>query len=157
MTNTRSIVKRRNGDFMTPFDSIFDKVFNESFPMLKDEIGVSPFNSTSYPKCDIVEYEDRYEVVADIPGLSKDQVKVELDDGILTIKGEKSDREVIKDGGKSIRREIKQSSFSRSFTLDDSNIESDELKATFNDSLLTIKLPKSDPDSEHKKREVKIE
>ena len=104
--------------FLTPFDRVFDEVFNTAFPELTKEFGVGFFEKQSYPRVDVVDYNDRVEIQAEIPGLSKDEVDVEVQDDVLTISGQKVKKLDDKNNdGKYIRRELKHSSFKRSFIL----------------------------------------
>ncbi len=137
-------------EFLTPFDDLFDRLLNDSFPTLSKELGVNAFKNGSYPKCDIVEYTDEYEIIAEIPGLTKDQISIEVEEGVLVIKGDKGKDYNIEDkNGKWVRRELKRSSFRRSFTLNEEKLDLDKLKASFNNGELHITIPR--------KEEVKIE
>ena len=77
-------------EFFAPFDTLLDRVFAESFPEFSKEIGIQPFAQNAYPKCDIVDFSDRIEIIAEIPGLSKDQITIDVEDNIITLKGEKN-------------------------------------------------------------------
>ena len=71
-------------EFLTPFDKIFDQLMNKSFPTFQEEVGVS-FNQGAYPKVNVYEYDDKIGIVAEIPGLDKKNVTVDVEDGVLTI------------------------------------------------------------------------
>ena len=101
-------------EFLTPFDKIFDQLIDKSFPNFKEETGVS-FNQGAYPKVNVYEYDDKIGIVAEIPGLDKSNVSVDVEEQVLTISGDKHGFDT--DGGKCISRELKQSSFKRSFNL----------------------------------------
>ena len=98
-------------EFFAPFDTLLDRVFADSFPEFSKEVGVTPFSQTAYPKCDIVDFTDRIEIIAEIPGLSKDQITIDVEDNIITLKGEKNSKIEEKEGGTYLRREVKRSSF----------------------------------------------
>ena len=102
--------------FLTPFDKMFDQIVEASFPDVTKTVGVKPFQGTAYPKVNVYEYDDKVGIVAEIPGLSKKQIKVDVEDNILTISG---DKHSVWDDAKAkvLRRELKQSSFKRSFNL----------------------------------------
>jgi Molecular chaperone (small heat shock protein) len=89
-------------EFLTPFDRIFDSLMDQTFPTFKEEVGVS-FNQGAYPKVNIYEYDDKVGIVAEIPGLDKKNVTVDVEDGVLTISGDKHGLDT--DGGKCITRE----------------------------------------------------
>lgn len=132
-------------EFLTPFDRVFDEVFAAHFPELNKELGVGFFEKQSYPRVDVVDYNDRVEILAEIPGLSKDEVNVEVQENVLTISGQKIKKVEDKEStGKYIRRELKHSSFKRSFTLGD-QINKNSPQAKFENGLLTITLAKVKP------------
>ena len=138
-------------EFLTPFDKVFDELMNKTFPTFQEEVGVS-FNQGAYPKVNIYEYDDKIGIVAEIPGLDKKNVTVDVEDGILTISGDKHGFDT--DGGKCITRELKQSSFKRSFTLGE-HLSGEEISAKFKDGMLSISIPKVTPEKP-KKKFVKI-
>lgn len=92
-------------------------------------------------KCDIYEKDNIYHVEMDIPGFDKDEVKIECDNGYLTITAEKKN-ETNDEGKNFIRRERVYGSISRSFNFGD--INEDEIKAEFNNGMLKITLPKNE-------------
>ena len=138
-------------EFLTPFDAIFDQLVNKTFPTFKEETGVS-FNKGAYPKVNVYEYDDKIGIVAEIPGLDKKNVTVDVEDGVLTISGDKHGFDT--DGGKCITRELKQSSFKRSFTLGE-HLDGEEVSAKFKDGMLSVNIPKVTPEKP-KKKFVKI-
>ena len=138
-------------EFLTPFDKIFDQLMNKQFPTFQDEVGVS-FNQGAYPKVNIYEYDDKIGIVAEIPGLDKKNVTIDVEDQVLTISGDKHGFDT--DGGKCITRELKQSSFKRSFNLGD-HLDGDGVTAKFKDGMLSIAVPKKEPEKP-KKKFVKI-
>ena len=138
-------------EFLTPFDKIFDQLMDKTFPTFQEEVGVS-FNKGAYPKVNVYEYDDKVGIVAEIPGLDKKNVTVDVEDGILTISGDKHGFDT--DGGKCITRELKQSSFKRSFTLGE-HLSGDDVSASFKDGMLSVSIPKVTPEKP-KKKFVKI-
>ncbi|NLW82400.1 MAG: Hsp20/alpha crystallin family protein [Desulfovibrionales bacterium] len=94
------------------------------------------------PRVDISETETAFLINADIPGVEKDQVKVSVENGVLTIQGErKSEKE--EKGKKFHRVERFMGTFVRRFTVPD-NVDPDGIKATFKDGMLQLHLPKSE-------------
>ena len=92
-------------------------------------------------KCDIYEKEGIYHVEMDLPGFSKNDIKIEVNNGNLTISAEKDTEKEDKDEDKKyIRRERTYGKYSRSFYLGDVNEE--EINAAFNNGTLTISIPK---------------
>jgi HSP20 family protein len=128
-------------EFITPFDKLVDKMFANAFPELSKEVGVDVFQSASYPKCDIIDYDDKMELVFEIPGLSKEQVSIDIDGDTLSISGNKHIR-VEREGGKFLRRELKKSSFKRTFSVDSKVFDLLSARATFTDGVLELVLPK---------------
>jgi HSP20 family protein len=98
-------------------------------------------------------YEGKEEVVlkAEVPGLSKEDLKIELTDSMLTVSGEKKKEEEIKEESYTYS-ERAYGSFSRSLQLPCA-VKADKVKATFKDGILEVKLPKTE---EAKKRHVTV-
>ena len=140
-------------EFITPFDAIFDQLVNKQFPNFKEDVGVS-FNKGAYPKVNIYEYDETVDIIAEIPGLSKEHVSVEVEEDVLIISGDKHGNTRMEDGGKCITRELKQSAFTRSFNLGE-HLDGTKVIAKFEDGLLSISIPKKEPEKP-KKHSVKI-
>jgi len=127
-------------EFLTPFSTLFDDFFNDSF----DVFGKDFFEKGTYPKVDVRDEETQMVIEAEVPGLKKEQVKVELEGGILRIKGEKKDVDE-KKGKSYVHRELKHSAFCRSFALG-KNIDTDKIASKFENGVLEVTLPKREPD-----------
>jgi HSP20 family protein len=140
-------------DFLTPFDRMFDQIVSRQFPDIEKSVGVKPFQGTSYPKVNVYEYDEKVAIIAEIPGLDKKDLKVDVEEGILVISGDKHALYNDK-GAKVVRRELKSSSFKRQFELGEL-LDGDNIKASFKDGLLTIDIPKVEP-TQPKKLSVKI-
>ena len=123
----------------------------KQFPNFQEEVGVS-FAQGAYPKVNVYEYDDKIGIVAEIPGLDKKNVSVDVEDQVLTISGDKHGLD--DSGGKCITRELKQSSFKRSFNLGD-HLDGDDASAQFKDGMLSISIPKREPE-QPKKHSIKI-
>ena len=65
----RTMSKR---EFLTPFDEIFNNLMGDMFPSIHQEFGENFFAQGSYPKCNVLNFDDRVEIEAAIPGLTKD-------------------------------------------------------------------------------------
>ena len=139
--------------FLTPFDKMFDQMIETHFPNVVQQVGVKPYQGTAYPKVNVYEYEDKIGIIAEIPGLKKKQLNIEVEDGVLTISGDKHGIEE-QEGATVLRRELKASSFRRSFQLGELLDES-RVDANFNDGILSISIPKAEPEKP-KKTYVKI-
>ena len=139
--------------FLTPFDKMFDQMIETHFPNVVQQVGVKPYQGTAYPKVNVYEYQDRIGIIAEIPGLKKKQLNIEVEDGVLTISGDKHGIEE-QEGATVLRRELKASSFKRSFQLGE-QLDSDSINANFNDGILSISIDKKEPEIP-KKKFVKI-
>ena len=104
------------------------------------------------PSVDIEEAEDKYVIKADLPGVDKKDINVKLENGILSIRGQKT---VEKESGKDTRhhrRERFQGTFARSFTLPDA-VNADAVDASYRDGVLSLHIPKKE---EAKPRSIDI-
>jgi len=105
------------------------------------------------PSVDVSETDAAYQIKAEIPDVKKEDMKVTLEDGVLTIQGErKQERE--ETGRKYHRVERSYGSFARSFTLPEL-VDEEKVKADFKDGILTLQLPKSEK-AKPKSIEVKV-
>jgi HSP20 family protein len=128
---------RRANDLSTrpdPFDleSVFDNFFNDAF--------TPAFFRTGHPiRADIRETDKEYVIEADMPGIKKEDIRLDLRDGVLTIGVEHSEQ-VDEKKENYIRKERRYGSCSRSFSVDGVNQEG--VTAKYNDGVLTVNLPK---------------
>jgi len=128
-----------------PFSSEVSRLFNT---LLSPEGGRSQRWS---PAMDLVEAEDHYVLRADLPGLSEEDVSIEVNDNVLTISGERSDEHEEKRQGW-LRVERSFGRFSRSLTLPE-GIDPDAITAEFERGVLSITVPKPEA---RKPRRVQI-
>jgi HSP20 family protein len=149
----RAIPAIDRDSFLTPFDRMFDQIVEASFPDVTKAVGVKPFQGTAYPKVNVYEWDTKVGVIAEIPGLSKKDLSVEVTDGVLTISGDKQSTFDVKDA-KVVRRELKQSSFKRQFELGE-ELDGESISAKFEDGILSIEIPKKTPEKP-KTNKVKI-
>jgi HSP20 family protein len=105
------------------------------------------------PSVDISETEGEYQIKAEIPDVKKEDVKVTLEDGVLTIQGQRKYEKEEK-GKKFHRIERSYGSFVRTFSLPDV-IDEEKVKAEFKDGVLNLHLPKSEK-AKPKAIEVKV-
>ena len=140
-------------DFLTPFDKMFDNLVETQFPDIVKQVGVKPYQGSAYPKVNVYEYDDKVGIVAEIPGLNKKQLNVDVEEGVLTISGDKHSA-LDDEGAKVLRRELKQSSFKRSFELGEL-LDGENVSANFKDGILSVSIPKVEPEKP-KKHAVKI-
>ena len=94
------------------------------------------------PRVDIVETDTAFVIKAEAPEVKKEDVKVTVDNGVLTVAGERKQEKEEK--GKTFHRiERQYGSFTRSFTLPD-NVDEANIKATFKDGMLSLEIPKTE-------------
>ncbi len=126
-----------------------DRMFDRFRGGIADENGSGSF----MPAVDIVEGANDYQIKAELPGVKKEDVKITVQNGVLTIRGEKS-RESEKKGDNVRRVERSYGSFQRSFTLPTS-VRSEKIEASYDNGILTLSLPKSE-ESKPKEIEVRV-
>ena len=94
------------------------------------------------PAVDLLETPERFELVADLPGLTSEDVEVEFADGVLHVRGERA-AEAAPEGGRVYRRERRAGRFHRTVALGD-DVEVEGIEASFRDGVLRIAIPKSE-------------
>ena len=94
------------------------------------------------PQVDITEDGETIEVRTELPGMKRDDIEIDIANGVLSIKGEKREEEEEKKKTWH-RREVRYGSFSRSFSLP-TDVKTDEAKASYEDGVLKIVLPKEE-------------
>lgn len=104
------------------------------------------------PAMDVIENDNSMTIRVDLPGLSPDDVKIEVQDNVLTISGEMGDT-IEKEGDRYHYRERHYGSFQRSLRLP-STLDTDKVDASFENGVLTIVLPKR-PEAQPKQIQVK--
>ena len=131
---------------LRPFSVGFDDMFDQFESML----GNGGLVQNNYPPYNIRKAgRDKYAIELAVAGFNKNDVEIEYEDKLLTVKTKKIDKTVEKNGNEIIHRGISQRSFSRSFTIaDDVKVNGADLK----DGLLTISCEKIVP--EHKKKKL---
>lgn len=126
------------------FSSMLDRFFNESV------------NSRSFsgftPHVDACETERGFEIEAALPGVKKEDIAIEFQEGKLTISGERK-LEKKEQGRRYHMLETQYGSFSRTFYLPD-NVNPDKISAEFNDGILLVEIPKDEQKT--MKRQIKI-
>ncbi|MDX2130019.1 MAG: Hsp20/alpha crystallin family protein [Chloroherpetonaceae bacterium] len=130
------LVKFDNGNPFATIDRVFDEVLRDKFNTLV------PHTISSF-RVDISEDEKNVFLEAELPGIKKEDVKVSVEDNVLTIRAERKAETDNKT--KNFRRtERFFGSFSRSFTLGE-NISTENIEATYTDGVLNLRLAKIEP------------
>ncbi len=129
------------------FDSMFDDFWEPDFTLLK-------LPTLNLPIIDIKEEESEFVLTAEVPGFKKEDINIEIRDDTLTISSEhKEETEETKEGY--IYKERSHRSFTRSLRIPE-NISAEEIEAKLEDGLLTLHIPKKEPEPP-KKIEIKEE
>ena len=137
-------------DVRDDFD-LFDDVFDNGFD-------VPMFNQEPVLKTDVVEKDGKYIMKTDLPGFAKNDVKVTLENGTLSIHASRHENKDEKDKkGKVLRRERRYGSYSRSFYVGN-QVKDSDVNASYKDGVLTSELPaKEDKKEIPEKKYIAIE
>jgi len=120
-----------------PFGNLFSDILND-FPAARS-FGQEFF---TFPQSNIHETPEAYHVELNVPGRSKEDFKIQVEQGLLTISFEKKEENNSEDY-KTLRREFEYRSFKRSFTVDD-KINVDGIQAKYENGILKLLLPKKE-------------
>ena len=135
-------------------DNVFDDFFDFPFYDDRAEKKLYGHHAANLMKTDIQEHEDGYTLEMDLPGFKKEEIKVELNNGYMTISAAKGLDEDEKDkkSGKYIRRERYTGSCQRSFYVGE-DVTEEDIKAEFKHGILKLFIPKKEakPAVEQKK------
>ena len=108
-------------------------------------------------RTDIKENENDYSVIIDLPGYEKEDIKIEVDEGYLTVTATKTSEDSQENSGRYVRKERYFGECSRSFYVGD-NIETEDVKATFRNGTLNLSIPKKEEQEEEQpKKYVQID
>jgi len=102
----------------------------------------APAGSAWTPAVDIFDASDAIVLKAELPGLSADDIDIEIDDNVLTLKGERRFEDKVEEG-RYYRLERAYGQFQRSVTLPQ-GVKPDEITASFDQGVLTVRVPKAD-------------
>ena len=138
-------------NLMDVFDD-FDRAFFRG--MNRPEHVLYGKNASHMMKTDVKETDDSYEVDVDLPGFKKEEIKLELNNGYLTISTEQSLEKEKK--GKTIRQERYSGAMQRSFYVGGSMTEED-IKARYENGVLSLTLPKKEAKKVPEKKTILIE
>lgn len=113
--------------------------------------GHPPFHEMKPFKNDVIEYNDRVEIKAELPGYSKEDISISIDDHRLIVKATKKDEKEDMEDGKIIHKEIYSGSISRSYSIG-KGLDENSIKAEFKDGILklTILKYKEEPETSRK-------
>lgn len=140
----KSLAKLTSNTYAVPFDSIFDEMLNLTFPDVSKTCG-QIFSKQSFPKVNIIDYPDKLKIELETMSYDKSNITIQVnnEDNTLTVSGvkEKDNSDKLTDGGTYLKREIKHSTFSRSFILHE-ELDSNTISANFESGMLYITILK---------------
>ena len=125
-------------------ESLFDDLLGFPFSRLENEVDRRLYgkNAGHVMRTDLKEHEDGYELSVDLPGFKKEQIELQLQNGYLTVTASKGvEEEGTTKKGKLVHQERYSGAMSRSFYLGE-NITEEDIKAKFEDGVLTLDFPK---------------
>jgi HSP20 family molecular chaperone IbpA len=130
---------------LLPEKFYLDDLFDDFTPMAR-----FPRMPRNEMKCDIYEKGGNVHIDMDVPGFKKEDIKIDVEDGILTIEAEMNEEKDESDEERNyIRKERVSGSFKRQFNVGD--INEDEINAKFNNGVLKISFPKEEEKKQSKK------
>lgn len=133
-----------------PFGNLFSEFLNE-LPVSSRSFG-HDFNS--FPQTNIHETTDAYHLELVVPGRVKEDFKIEVEQGLLTVSFEKKEEAAKSDDYKTIRREFDYKSFKRSFSVDD-KVDVNGIQAKYENGVLKLLLPKKE-ESKQTPRQINV-
>ena len=137
------------------FDDFMDDAFERNFFGSRNPLYGK--HSKNLMKTDVKETDNGYELDIDLPGFKKDEITAHLEDGYLTVSAAKGvDKDEKDKEGRYIRRERYSGSMTRSFYVGNAVTEQD-IKAKYEDGILSLSIPKKDPKAVEAKKYIAIE
>jgi len=142
---TRRTPNRTLRDLQREVDSIFDQFFGR-------DSGDDGTSAVWAPRTDLSETDEAFSIQMDVPGLTKDDISINLQNNTLTISGERSS-ERTEEGEEFVRVERAFGTFHRTFTLPDA-VDRENIEAAYDNGVLTINVPKTE---ESTRRQIDIQ
>ena len=136
------------------FENMLERYSKSGMSNLGKQLNTEMSVADWAPSVDIEEADEKYVIKADLPGVDKKDIDVKLENGLLTIRGEKQTETETGKGTKRHRTERFHGSFARSFTLPDA-VKADEVDASYKDGVLTLYIPKAET-AKPKSIEIKV-
>lgn len=142
---TRRTPNRTLRNLQREVDSLFDRFFNRS-----DE--AQGADAVWAPQTDLVEKDDAFHLRLDVPGMSKEDISINLQNGALTVSGERTSEQTEEEEDY-VRVERAFGTFHRTFRLPDA-VDAEHIEAAYEDGVLTINVPKTE---ESTRRQIEIQ
>jgi HSP20 family protein len=137
---------------MNSMNNLFDTFFRDEPLSWSQQLN----NVNRNPLVNISEAENRFTLELLVPGFEKDQIKIEIDKGLLTLSAEAEKVENGKPQLKHHRKEFTKQSFKRSFQFKETQIDEENIKAQFSNGILLLELPKKVKEEINTKRSIEI-
>jgi HSP20 family molecular chaperone IbpA len=138
------------------YDDVLDPFFG--WDQMTDRFWGNDLMEYSGMKTDVIENDHDYMLQADLPGFKKEDIGIDLKNGVLTISASHNDNNDTKDkDGKYVRRERRMMSYQRSFTVGD-EISPEDINAKYENGVLSVSIPKKEIEAKNgdvKRIEVK--
>ena len=122
---------------------------NRVFDDFLSDFGTFPRVGSAWPRIELSEYDDKLKVVAELPGLEERDVEIMLQDGALTLKGQKKLEE-----NRRFYSERWEGAFERTIAVGQ-DVDPDKVKASFKNGVLTVQLPKK-PEAQRQVKRIPI-
>lgn len=140
---TRRSPNRTLRNLQREVDSLFDRFFNRA--------GDDGSSAVWAPQTDLLETDEDFQLRLDVPGMSKEDIDINLQNGTLTVSGERTS-ERTDEGDDYVRVERAFGNLHRTFTLPDA-VDHENIEATYEDGVLSIHVPKTE---ESTRRQIEI-
>ena len=140
-------------------ESLFDDWFDFPFGGFESDVDRKLYgkHAARVMKTDLKEHDEGYELKVDLPGFKKDQIQLHLENGYLTVQAAKGLEEEDKDKkGRLVHQERFTGSMARSFYVGE-NLTEEDIKAKFEDGVLTLEFPKAEQKKLQERRYIQIE
>lgn len=137
------IVRRSPSSLSSYFSRPFRRLFEDFFEDLEGETGLSRWPERRFvPAIDVVEEEDAVKLTAEVPGMTKEDLDVSIDNGVLTLSGEKKEEQSSEQAGYH-RVERRYGTFERRIRLPE-YVDAENIEATYEDGVLKLTMPKAE-------------
>ncbi len=147
-----TITRYRGEGRVSPWQEL-DQMTSRLSQLFGDRLGGELDGSTWMPAVNVEETTDELALTAELPGMQREDVEIELENNVLTIRGRKEDR---REGGEDRRYHVwerRYGAFQRSFSLP-RTVAADQISASFESGVLRVRMPKA---AEAKGRRIEIE
>jgi len=146
---------RLSNNWFPSTPSIFDRFFEGD--LMDWNRGNYSSTNTTLPAVNVTENENEFMIAVAAPGMNKKDFRIDYDNGQLTISSEVKKENEQKKGEKVTRREFSYQSFQRSFTISENVVDAGKIKASYNEGILNITLPKKEEVKPKPAKQIEIQ